>query len=83
MTPAEWIAAGQLATAIVGVGLVGVGIRAMTEAAKRRDRQLDELRRDADQRHTENMEALRALIRGMDQQTEGLKVVIDRTGSRV
>ena len=75
MTPSEWIAAGQLATAVVGVGLVGVGIRAMTEAAKRRDRQLDAHRRDQDQRHTESMEALRALIRGME-------TVIERTGGR-
>ena len=56
------ISAGQLATAVVGVALVRVGIRAMTEAAKRRDRQLDEHRRDQDQRHAESMEALRALI---------------------
>lgn len=75
MTPSEWIAAGQLATAVVGVGLVGAGIRAMTEAAKRRDRQLDEHRRDQDQRHAESMEALRALIKGMEH-------VIERTVDR-
>ncbi len=75
MTPSEWIAAGQLVTAVVGVGLVGFGIRAMTEAAKRRDRQLDEHRRNQDQRHAESMEALRALIKGME-------TVIERTGVR-
>ena len=75
MTPAEWIAAGQLATTVVGVGLVGVGIRAMTEAGMCRDRQLDEQRRDANQRHAESMEALRALIKGME-------TVIERTAPK-
>ncbi len=60
------ISAGQLLVGLAGVTLVGVGIRAMTEAAKRRDRQLDEHRRDQDQRHRESMEALRALIHGME-----------------
>ena len=72
---AQWIAVGQLAVAVVGVGLVGVGIRAMTETAKRRDRQLDQHRRDQDQRHAESMEALRALIKGME-------TVIERTEGR-
>ena len=51
------VSAGQLLVGLAGVSLVGVGIRAMTEAAKRRDRQLDEHRRDADQRHAEAMHA--------------------------
>ncbi len=76
------VSAGQLLVGLAGVSLVGVGIRAMTEAAKRRDRQLDEYRRDADQRHAEAMRSLEAIIKGMERQTAALQTVIERTGTR-
>ena len=54
-----WVAAA------IGLGQIAAllyGIAVMKGAATQRDRQLDEQRRDADQRHAEAMEALRVLI---------------------
>ena len=77
------VSAGQLLIGLAGVTLVGVGIRAMTEAAKRRDRQLDEHRRDADQRHAEAMHAAdqhhREAMRSLESIIKGMEAVIERT----
>ena len=59
MTPAEWIAVGQLAVSGVTVLLVWQGLRQMRRSGDQRaDRE--------DARHRESMEALRALIHGME-----------------
>lgn len=68
MTPAEWIAAGQLAVGAAGVTLVWQGIRQMRRAGDQREK-----REDA--RHQEAMRALEALIKGVG-------TVIERTGGR-
>ena len=67
---------------LVGAGqiiVVSIGIRVMDKANKDRARQVEAQLRDADQRekradqrHAENMEALRGLIKGME-------TVIERT----
>ena len=68
MTPAEWIAAGQLAVGAAGVTLVWQGIRQMRRTGDQREK-----REDA--RHRETMPALEALIKGVE-------TVIERTGGR-
>jgi len=72
MTPAEWIAVGQLAIAAVGVGSVWYGISRMGRASDLREKR-------EDQRHAEAMraldgqaEALRAVIQGLERQGEAL-----------
>ena len=67
----EWgivIAAGHLAIAAIVGGvqcvLIWRGLDFMRRAADARDRGLENQRRDADQRHAENMAALKALIEG-------------------
>lgn len=72
MTTTEWIALGQMLTGMFGVGLVWLGLRQMRWAGDHREK-----REDA--RHRE---AMRALVKGMDQQGEALKVMIERTAPR-
>ena len=72
MTTTEWIALGQMLTGMFGVGLVWLGLRQMRWAGDQREK-----REDA--RHRE---AMRAHVKGMDQQGEVLKVMIERTAPR-
>ncbi len=65
MTPAEWIAIGQLTVSAFAVGSIWFGIWQMRRAGDQREK-----REDA--RHAESMRALEALIKGME-------TVIERT----
>ena len=78
------------------IGVVAIGIMVMRGMNRDYTRQFETQRRKAeqrekraDQRHAENMEALRAVIRGMDQQREalraavkGMEAVIERTAPK-
>lgn len=76
MTTLEIVfAAASLALQTAAVGAIFYGIGQMRRAGDQRAQ-----REDA--RHAESMESLRALIRGMDQQGEALKTLIERTGGR-
>lgn len=75
MTTAEWIAFGQMLTGMLGVGLVWFGVLQMRRAGDQREK-----REEA--RHQEAMRSLEALIKGMDQQLEALKTVIERTAPK-
>lgn len=74
MTPIEWIAAGQLAVGAVGVTLVWRGLQQMRHAGDQREK-----REDA--RHREAMQALANQAEGMRALTEGMRVLIERTGA--
>ena len=92
-----WVAIAQLMISAIQTGLVYYGIRAMIRATDRRSHDTAaaaaDARREADQRHTENMAALKALIDGQAQTnatlaantatlaeaTAALKLVVERT----
>lgn len=82
------------------IGVVAIGIMVMRgmnrDYTRQFETQMETQRREAeqrekraDQRHAENMEALRAVTRGMDQQGEtlraavkGMEAVIERTAPK-
>ena len=66
MTPAEWMAAGQLAVATGGVILVWQGLAQMRRAGDLREKR-------EDVRHTEAMTALQALVQGLERQGAALE----------
>lgn len=72
---ALWVAVAQIAaTVAIGTGQIAIvwyGIRAMQRAGDRRAR-------EQDQRHTEAMRALEALIAGQHDQGAALRTIIDR-----
>ena len=103
-----WVAIAQVTISAIQTGLVYYGIRAMIRATDRRSREAaeaaeraetarreaaDAARRKADQRHAENMAALKAIIDGQAQTnatlaantatlaeaTAALKLVVERT----
>ena len=91
MTPAEWIAAGQLVVGIAGVSLVWQGIRQMRRAGDQREKREDarhaETMRAMDSRHAEAMqaldsqaEALRALVQGLAHQGRALEAALEERG---
>ena len=103
-----WVAIAQVTISAIQTGIVYYGIRAMIRATDRRSREAaeaaeraetarreaaDAARREADQRHAENMAALKAIIDGQAQTnatlaantatlaeaTAALKLVVERT----
>ena len=91
MTPAEWIAVGQLVVGVAGVSLVWQGIRQMRRAGDQREKREDarhtEAMRALDARHTETMraldgqaEALRALVQGLESQGRALAAALRESG---
>ena len=99
----EFETASLILRGLVGAGQIGVvAIGIMVMRGMNRDynrqfetqmetqrREAEQREKRADQRHAENMEALRAITRGMDQQGEtlraavkGMEAVIERTAPK-
>ena len=78
---ANWIAGAALAvSALVGAAqcaIVAWGIREMVRANRDRMRQAEVQTRAADQRHTENMRRLDALIEGQAEQRRAFDALIE------
>lgn len=66
MTPAEWIAAGQLTVSALAVGSIWFGIWQMRRAG-------DQRAAGEDTRHAEAMTALQALVQGLERQGQALE----------
>ena len=69
MTPAEWIAAGQLSVSALAVGSIWFGIWQMRRAGDQRSER-------EDQRHTEAMRALEAMVAGLERQGQALETMV-------
>ena len=74
---ANWIAGASAFIAILQTGLVAWGIREMVRANRDRTRQTEAQTRATDQRHTENMRRIDALIEGQAEQRRALDALIE------